>query len=92
MTGLLEDVDLDNAEYVQKVVEKLKTTYVSTSSNETIYDYFYDKLYTSLAGSSSSSGTYFLKLEYEWLHDYYTAGKIEFVNKLTYDELMDNFS
>ena len=53
------------------------------------YEYFFDKLYTGLVGTSEASGTYFLKLEYEWLAEYEAAGKIEYINKMTYNELMD---
>lgn len=85
-------VDYSNNEFVAEVVGLLKTNYVSTASNETLFDYFYEKLYTNFAGSSSSSGTYFLSIEYKWLSDLYVDGKIEYIEKLDYDALMDSLS
>ena len=47
------------------------------------------RFYTGYVGSGNSSGTYFVGLEYKWLNEYYKIGKIEFVNKMTYSELVD---
>ena len=91
MNGL-GNVDLDNAEFVSKVVNLLKQTYVCNASNQTIYDYFYDEIYTELAGSSSSGGTYFVNLQYKWLSEYYKAGKIQYIEKMGYDELMESIA
>lgn len=91
MSGIDEQNELTD-EYVAKIAALLKKTYVCSASNQTVYDYFYDELYTAYAGTSSSSGTYFLKLEYEWLHNYYKEGKIIYEQKPTYDELMDAIS
>lgn len=80
-------------EFIENVISMLKKTYVCSASNQTLYDYFFDQLYTGFAGnpsSSNSSGTYFLKLEYEWLHEYYQAGKIVFEEKMSYDELYNS--
>ena len=67
-------------------------TYVCNASNQTIYDYFYDEIYTELAGSSSSGGTYFVNLQYKWLSEYYKAGKIQYIEKMGYDELMESIA
>lgn len=82
----------ENSNYVKSVANILKKTYVCASSNETLYDHFYDEVYNSLVGTSSSSGTYFLKLEYEWLSNYNKAGNIEIIKTLSYDELVDSIS
>lgn len=82
----------ENSDYVNEVAALLKKTYVCASSNQTLYDYFYDEVYNSLAGTSSSSGTYFLGLEYEWLSKYNKDNKIETFKKLTYDELIASLS
>lgn len=80
--------------FVEEIAKFLKKTYVCAASNETLYDYFYDEIYTGYVGSSSesSSGTYFVGLEYKWLSEYYKTGKIEFVNKMSYSELMSEIS
>lgn len=75
--------------FVDEIVKFMKKTYVCASSNETLFDYFYDEIYTGYVGSGNSSGTYFVGLEYKWLNEYYKNGKIEFVNKMTYSELVD---
>lgn len=75
--------------FVDEIVKFMKKTYVCASSNETLFDYFYDEIYTGYVGSGNSSGTYFVGLEYKWLNEYYKIGKIEFVNKMTYSELVD---
>ncbi|MBQ8451962.1 MAG: hypothetical protein IJ538_04245 [Clostridia bacterium] len=84
MSGLT--IDLENEEFVNEMIERMKSTYVSTSSNETVYDYFFDSVYSSLTGSS---GTYFVNAEYNWLNEYYNSGKIEFINKLSYSSLVN---
>ncbi len=84
MNGLLTNIDENNEEYVSRIIAKMKTTYVCTSSNETVYDYFFDKLYTEYTGSN---GSYFLAQEYKWLNEYYENNKIEYINKMSYSEL-----
>lgn len=85
------EFSLENgSEYVTKVIEKLKQTYVCASSNQTLYDYFYDEAYDTLVGSASSAGTYFLNLEYQWLSEYYEENKIEMIKKIEYNELFDS--
>ncbi len=91
----LDDIDKTSDNYlafVQEVVALLKSTYVSTASNETVYEYVYDTLYSDYVGSGTSTGSYFLALEYQWLSEYYESGDIEFLNKLSYDELVDLLS
>lgn len=86
------DLSSNNTAYVRRIASELKKTYICTSSNETLYDYFYDQLYTGYVGSSSSSGTYFLKLEYKWLSEYYDRDEIQILEKMGYDELIDTLS
>lgn len=81
-----------NSEYVQEVTKLLKKTYVCNGSNETLYDHFYDELYSTLVGTGESAGTYFLSLEYEWLAKYYEDSKIETIKKVDYHELLDSIS
>ncbi len=89
MESLENEVDINDAAFVEEMTELLKKTYVCTSSNQTLFDYYYDTLYTEYAGSSEASGSYFMALQYKWLAEYSEAGKIEYFEKLTYDELMD---
>ena len=88
-----EEIDLtEGSDFIKNIIALLKKTYVSNSSNETLYNYFYEKLYTNYAGTTASNGTYFLSIEYNWLSQLYRDGKIKFTNKLTYDELMDSLT
>lgn len=91
-------IDLNTEAHVVEVIKAMKNTFVCTASNQTLYDYYFDELYTGFVGSSwlgdtsenATSGTYFLKLEYEWLYELYQADEIEYVNKVTYKELMNS--
>lgn len=82
-------ISYDDEETVEALVKFMKGTFVSTASNETLFDYFYDLIYTDYIGSGNSSGTYFLDLEYKWLNEFYSDGEIEFVDKMSYSELMN---
>jgi len=75
--------------FVNEIVKFMKKTYVCSASNETLYNYFYDSIYEQLVGSGEDTGTYFIGLEYEWLSSFNKNGKIEYLNKLSYNELMD---
>lgn len=93
LDSITDDYSLDNdSDYVKNVIKLLKKTYICASSNETLYDYFYDQTYNTLVGSSSSAGTYFLALEYKWINEFYKDSKIEIIKKLTYDELIASLS
>lgn len=99
MTGMLDNVVLDDSPegqaYVAEMIKRMKETYVSNGSNQTVYQYFCDKLYAGYAGSSaesSSAGTYFLDIEYDWLVELYDENKISYKNKLSYEDLMDYIS
>ena len=92
MDSLKNDVDIEDADFVAEMADLLRQTYVASASNQTVYEYFFDKIYTELVGTSEASGTYFLKLEYEWLAEYEANNKIEYINKLTYNELMDSIA
>ena len=96
-----KEISANNAEFVTALIQTLSKTYVCGASNQTLFDYFFDKIYTGLVGSSwvnpnsesastSVSGTYFLALEYKWLSEYENEGKLNFVNKIGYDELMES--
>ena len=82
----------DGSDYVKEVVKLLKKNYVCNGSNETLYDHFYDELYNTLVGTDSTSGTYFLNLEYKWLAEYSADSKIEIIKKVDYHELLDSIS
>ena len=92
LESISKEYDLENNEYVEEVYKLLKKTYVCSSSNETLYDHYYDELYNTLVGTSSSSGTYFLNLEYQWLAEYYSENKIEVIKTIEYHELIDSIS
>ena len=81
-----------NSAYIQKVAKLLKQNYVCAGSNQSLYDYFYDEAYNTLVGTSSSAGTYFLALEYEWLSKYYDDNKIEIIEKVPYADLFASLS
>lgn len=91
-------IDLDQESHLNAVIKAIKETYICSGSNETLYDHYFDELYTKLVGSSwlgdtsqeATSGTYFLKLEYEWLHDLYQADEVEYVDKVGYKELLES--
>ena len=91
-------IDLDQESHLNAVVKAIKETYICSGSNETLYDHYFDEIYTKLVGSSwlgdtsqeATSGTYFLKLEYEWLHDLYQADEVEYVDKVGYKELLES--
>lgn len=96
-----KEISANNAEFVEALIQQLSKTYVCGGSNQTLFNYFFDKIYTGLVGSSwvnpksesastSVSGTYFLSLEYKWLSEYENEGKLNFVNKIGYDELMES--
>lgn len=85
-------IDYSNKAFVERVIKLLKSNYVSTASNETLYSFFYEKLYTNFAGSGSSTGTYFLAKEYEWLSNLYNTDQIKYINKLTYEDLVEALS
>lgn len=93
ISDIIDNANLDDEDFVNEMVQRLKNTYVSTASNQTLYDYFYDSLYTSYAGDSSttnSSGSYFYDLQYKWLNEYYKNNNIEFIDRMTYEELMES--
>ena len=96
----MTEINLDVQAHVDAVISAMKQTYVCSASNQTLYDYYFDQLYTGFVGSSwlgdtsqnATQGTYFLKLEYEWLYELYQADKIEYVNKIPYEELLETIS
>ena len=92
MTNFTNAMNVNDPAFVAEMVARLNATYVSTASNQTLYDYYYDTLYTELAGSSESSGTYFVALQYKWLAQYLNSGKIEYIDKVGYQELMDSMA
>lgn len=96
----VEKLDVNQTTHLNAVIKAIKETYICTGSNETLYDHYFDELYTTLVGSSwlgdtsndASSGTFFLKLEYEWLYELYDADKIEYIEKIGYKELLNSVS
>ena len=93
MASVTADYDLaNNSEYVAQIIKLLKQKTICSASNETLYNYFYDKVYSNLVGTSNSSGTYFLSLEYNWLHQYYADKKIETFERIGYDELLKSIT
>lgn len=94
------DVDLSSDTFINKLADRLRNTFVCSASNQTVYNYVYDELYENLVGTAwvdpdraqaddAVSGTYYVKLQYEWLSKLYDTDKIEFKNKIGYDKLMD---
>ena len=91
-------IDLNEETHLNAVIKAIKETYICSGSNETLYDYYFDEIYTKLVGSSwlgdtsdsATSGTYFLKLEYEWLYDLYQADEVEYLDKVGYKELLES--
>lgn len=91
-------IDLNQETHLNAVIKAINETYVCSGSNQTLYNYYFDKIYTELVGSSwlgdtsdkATSGTYFLKLEYEWLHALYQADEVEYIDKVGYKELLES--
>ncbi len=91
-------IDLNEETHLNAVVKAIKETYICSGSNETLYNYYFDQIYTGLVGSSwlgdtsqnATSGTYFLKLEYEWLYELYQADEVEYIDKVGYKELLES--
>ena len=93
LSNIGADYSLDaNSDYVNKVARKLESTYVCNGSNQTLYEYYYDQIYNTLVGTSSTSGTYFLSLEYDWLSQFYEDDKVEVIKKVDYHELLESIS
>lgn len=93
LDGVSAQYDLsENSDYIKEVASLLRKNYVSTTSNQTLFDYFYDSLYSTLVGTSETAGTYFLAKEYEWLHKLNEDGKVEIVNRISYDDLLASLS
>ncbi len=93
LSKIVADFDLTaGSDYVEEVTALLKKTYVCNGSNETLYNHYYDEAYNTLVGTSSSSGTYFLALEYSWLSQYYSDEKVEIIKKVDYNELLESIS
>lgn len=100
--SLIDMTDMDGAQkdtngkyqedFVNSVIDALEKTYLCVGSNETLYDYFYDEIYYEQVGTESKSGTYFVDKQYEWLNSYYDADDVVYVDKMTYDELVDAIS
>lgn len=96
----VDKIDLNNQSHIDAVIEAMKKTYVCSASNQRVYDYYFDELYTGFVGSSwlgdtsenATSGTYFLKLEYEWLYELYNTDQIEYIDKIGYEELLEAVS
>ena len=82
----------DDSQYVKELTKLLKKTYTCNGSNQTLYDYYYDEVYNALIGTSSSAGTYFLNIEYEWLSQYFKDGEIDIMQKVDYHELLETIS
>ncbi len=94
-----QTIDLNNKAHLDAVIKAMNETYVCSASNQTIYDYYFDELYTGFVGSSwvgdaegEISGTYFLKLEYEWLYELYKTDQVEYIDKIGYEELLESVS
>lgn len=91
-------INLNNEAHLNAVIKAMNETYICSGSNETLYNHYFDELYTKLVGSSwlgdtsdkATSGTYFLKLEYEWLYELYQADKVEHIDKVGYEELLNS--
>ncbi len=93
LDGISANYDLsENSDYVKAVASLLKKNYVSTTSNQTLFEYFYDALYKTLVGDSETSGTYFLAKEYEWLHKLNEDGKVEIIDRIDYDTLLESLT
>ena len=93
LSSVTADFDLSaDSQYVKEVTKLLKKTYTCNGSNQTLYNYYYDEVYNGLVGTSSSAGTYFLNMEYEWLSQYFKDGEIDVMTKVDYHELLETIS
>lgn len=80
-------VDLTDTEAVANI---MKQTYICNGSTQTIYDYYYDLIYSNLAGDDSANGSYFENLKNEWLQEYLNGNKVSYESKISYEELMSS--
>ena len=76
----------EGKQFVDEIIKFMKSTYVCKGSNQTIYDYYFDIIYTKYIGTSEASGTYFVSIEYKWLAE---ENVIQYVNKLSLEELLE---
>ncbi len=74
---------------IAAVAEIMKQTFICNGSNKTVYDYYRDLVYEKLAGDESTNGTYFEDLKTQWFEEYLDANKIDYIAKLTYEEIMN---
>ena len=87
MLGIADEIDLDDADYVESVISALKATFTSTASTETLYDYFRDLIYSTL--TDEDNNVYLSNNQINWIKEYNDQGKIKFINKLSYNQIVD---
>jgi len=68
----------------EQIVSKLKSTYVSNLTTQTLYQYVYDAVKDKTVGSS---GTYFSDHRNALIKKLTDEGKVEYKNKLSFSEL-----
>lgn len=78
-------IDLTDIDAVTKI---MKQTYICNGSNQTVYDYYRDLVYSNLAGDDQTTGTYFEDIKNTWLQEYLNGDKISFENRISYEEIM----
>jgi len=88
--GSLIDVSGVDTTDTEAVIKLMKQTYICNGSDQTVYDYYYDMVYASLAGDDDNSGSFFENLKNEWLKEYLNDNKISYQGKLSYEEMMSN--
>jgi len=67
-----------------EIVSELKKNYVSNLTEQTLYEYIYDMIKEELVGDE---GTYFTDYRNELVNSYKDSDLIEYVNKMSYEEL-----
>lgn len=67
-----------------EIVEELKNNYVSNLSTQTLYEYVYDLIKDKTVGSN---GTFYADYRNAMIKKYTDEGKVEYKEKLTYEQL-----
>ena len=83
-----EDEATINAK-VAEAVEAMKNVFVCEASGQTVYQYIYEKIRDELLSGSSSP--LYTKVRNALYQDY-EEDKVEYISKMSYDELMDSMS
>ena len=93
-TSLIDISDIKESDYASKteyysaIADLMEQTYICNGSDQTVYDYYRDLIYSNLAGDDQTVGAYFEEMKNTWLKEYLNENKVSFGTKLSYEEIM----